>query len=133
MLCSAEPLKSSVSGSNLITLLFWNIAKNPACLEHLPCLARTHEVDVFILAECPGDVNLDELNVLGNGRYQLELNANAKIQAITRLDLRAFTHRYTSVGREMAVWSTVLPVRLLNSWLSAYICHPSLVAQQKLT
>ena len=93
----------------MITLLFWNIAKNRVCLEHLPCLARKHEVDVFILAECPDGVNLDELNALGIGNYQLELNANAKVQAITRLDLRAFIHRYTSLGREMAVWSTVIP------------------------
>lgn len=93
----------------LITLLFWNIAKNPVCLEHLPCLARKHEVDVFILAECPDGVNLEELNALGIGDYQLELNANAKVQAITRLDLQAFIHRYTSLGREMAVWATVIP------------------------
>lgn len=94
---------------DLITILFWNIAKNSICLEHLPCLAQTHEVDVFILAECPGSVNLDALNALGKGDYQFELNANAKVQAITRLDLPEFTHRYTSLGREMAVWSTALP------------------------
>jgi len=109
VLFSAQPLKPLDSGSNLITLLFWNIAKNPVCLEHLPCLAQTHEVDVFILAECPDSVNLEALNALGNGHYQRELNANAKVQAITRLDLGAFIHRYTSLGNEMAVWSTVIP------------------------
>ena len=93
----------------MITLLFWNIAKNPACLEHLPCLAQTHEIDVFILAECPSNVNLDELNAIGKGTYKHELNANAKVRAVTRLDSEAFIHRYTSLGREMAVWSTVLP------------------------
>ena len=92
----------------MITLIFWNIAKNPVCLEHLPCLAQTHKVDLFILAECPDGVNLEALNALGQGRYQRELNANAKVQAITRLDSRAFIHRYTSLGREMAVWSTVI-------------------------
>lgn len=93
----------------MITLLFWNIAKNPVCLEHLPCLAQTHEVDIFILAECPHSVNLEALNAIGNGKYRRELNANAKVQAITRLDLRAFIHRYTSLGGEMAVWSAVIP------------------------
>ena len=93
----------------MITLLFWNIAKNSVCLEHLPCLAQKYEVDVVILAECPVDVNLEGLNSLGIGNYQLELNANAKVQAITRLDLETFIHRYTSLGREMAVWSTMLP------------------------
>lgn len=94
----------------MISLLFWNIAKNPLCLEHLPCLAKTHDVDVFILAECPYGVNLEALNAPGSGgHYQLELNANAKVQAITRLDLATFIHRYTSLGREMAVWSTLVP------------------------
>jgi hypothetical protein len=97
------------SGSNLITLLFWNIAKNPLCFEHLPCLAKTHEVDIFILAECPDGVNLEALNASGKGNYQPELNANAKVQGITRLGSQTFIHRYTSLGREMAVWSTVLP------------------------
>src|SRR6185437_3392270 len=89
-----------VSGSNLITILFWNIAKNPLCLEHLPCLAKAHEVDVFILAECPDSVNLGALNAVGKGPYQPELNANAKVQAITRLNSQTFIHRYTSLGRE---------------------------------
>ena len=93
----------------MITLLFWNIAKNSVCLEHLPCLALARDVDVFILAECPQNVNLEGLNAIGKGIYQLELNANAKVQAITRLDPSAFIHRYTSLGREMAVWSATMP------------------------
>jgi endonuclease/exonuclease/phosphatase family metal-dependent hydrolase len=104
---SANLSQSLNSGSDLITLLFWNIAKNAACLEHLACLADAHEVDVFILAECSHNVSLDRLNGLGKGQYELELNANAKVQAITRLGSRAFIHRYTSLGREMAVWSAV--------------------------
>lgn len=93
----------------MITLLFWNIAKNPVCLAHLPCLARRYDVDVFILAECPDSVNLEALNAIDKGVYQPEQNANAKVQAITRLDPLAFIHRYTSLGREMAVWSTLIP------------------------
>jgi len=72
-------------------------------------LAKAHEVDVFILAECPDSVNLGALNAVGKGPYQPELNANAKVQAITRLNSQTFIHRYTSLGREMAVWSTMLP------------------------
>ena len=98
----------------MITILFWNTAKNPVCLEHLSCFAQTYDIDVFILAESPVGVNLDELNALGKGKYQLELNANAKVQAITRLDTRVFIHRYTSLGREMAVWSTGLPNTMLE-------------------
>ncbi len=66
-------------------------------------------MDVFILAECPDNVNLDALNASGKGLYQLEQNANAKVHAITRLDPHAFIHRYTSLGREMAIWSALIP------------------------
>ena len=93
----------------MITLLFWNIAKNALCIEHLACLAGTYDVDIFILAECPENVNLDDLNAIEKGSYQQELNASAKVQAITRLDSHAFIHRYTSLGREMAVWSILVP------------------------
>lgn len=93
----------------MITLLFWNVAKNPACFEHLGCLAQAYDVDVFILAEYPNNANLDALNASGKGLYQLEKNANAKVQAITRLDPRTFIHRYTSLGREMAIWSALIP------------------------
>lgn len=93
----------------MITLLFWNIAKNPTCFEHLGCLAQTYDVDVFILAECPNNVNLEALNASNKGVYQLELNANAKVQAITRLDAQTFIYRYTSLGREMAIWSALIP------------------------
>lgn len=72
-------------------------------------MAQTHDVDVFILAECPDNVNLEGLNAIGKGIYQTEPNANAKIKAITRLDQYAFIHRYTSLGREMAVWSAAIP------------------------
>jgi len=89
----------------LLTLLFWNIANNPACLAHLPCLVQASDIDVFILAECPENVNLEALNALGKGNYLLEQNANAKVQAVTRLNPQFFIHRYTSLGKEMAVWS----------------------------
>lgn len=68
-----------------------------------------YDVDVFVLAECPDSVNLEALNAIDKGLYHVEQNANAKVKAITRLAPPVFIHRYTSFGREMAVWSAVIP------------------------
>ncbi|HEX5874706.1 MAG TPA: hypothetical protein VFY60_08655 [Pyrinomonadaceae bacterium] len=94
-------------------------------MEHLPCLAQMHDVDVFILAECPYNVNLEALNATAKGVYYSELNANAKVQAITRLHPRTFIHRFTNLGREMAVWSTVIP----NTSLEILIAGVHLVSK----
>lgn len=37
----------------MLTVLFWNLNKNAATLEHLACLGQTHRVDLFLLAEFP--------------------------------------------------------------------------------
>ena len=95
----------------MITILFWNIAKKESVLDHLICLEHTHSIDVFIFAECPEDLKpaIRNLNSLGVGAYREEANVRAKVRALTRLGTKDFTHRYSSLGREMAIWSIKTP------------------------
>ena len=92
----------------MITIVFWNIRKKPDVLEHhLECLLRTYSVDVFILAECPKNVKpaLRALDSAGVGTYREEAKVKAKVRALTRLGQKEFIHRFSSLNREMAVWS----------------------------
>lgn len=95
----------------MVTILFWNLSPNPNALTHLPCLAQTHLVDVFILAECPKDLKpaIKRLNRLGVGTYREAVKEDVKVRALTRLGAKEFIHRYTSLGREMAVWTVQAP------------------------
>jgi hypothetical protein len=95
----------------VVTILFWNLAKKVNVLSHLACLGKKHFVDVFVLAECPRNINptLLQLNGLKIGSYREAVNAKAKIRALTRLNRNAFVHRFSSIGREMAVWAIDAP------------------------
>lgn len=95
----------------VITILFWNLDKKPSIMTHLACLAETHSVDVFILAECPKNVKpaIRDLDNLGIGTYREEFNLRAKVRALTRLGTKDFIHRYTSQGRELAAWTLRAP------------------------
>jgi exonuclease III len=111
----------------VITIIFWNINKRPDILDHIECLGQTHLVDVFILSECPKNVKpaLRALNVLGVGTYREEVSAKAKVRALTRLPAGDFIHRFTSIGREMAVWSVSAPKLTPDEVLIAGVHLPS--------
>ncbi len=105
------PQNPQAEGRGVVTILFWNLSKNSNALIHLPCLAQTHSVDVFILAECPKDLKpvITDLNDLGIGTYREEVKAEPKVRALTRLATKEFIHRFTSLGKEMAVWTVRAP------------------------
>jgi hypothetical protein len=111
----------------MTTVLFWNLSKRQDVMGHVICLAQSHPVDVFILAECPRSVKpvLRALNTLGSGDYHEAMNAKAKVRAITRLGTRDFIHKYTSLGREMAVWSLRTASTGLSTALIAGVHLPS--------
>lgn len=91
----------------MITIVFWNISKNQAVLSHLDCLAQTYDVDIFILAECPWDLETtaQRLSGLGIGQFRQVENLKGKTTAIVRLQSKKFVHRFTSLGKDMAVWA----------------------------
>lgn len=98
-------------GRRVVTILFWNVLEKPNVLSHLSCLVQTHSVDVFILAECPEDLEpvIRSLNSFGVGTYREAVKEDVKVRALTRLGAKEFIHRYTSLGREMAVWTVQAP------------------------
>ncbi len=69
----------------MVTFLFWNLDKRPLS-DRVVRLARTHEVDVLILAECAIDLPelLKALNGSGGKPYSLPAGASEKIQIMTR-------------------------------------------------
>ena len=91
----------------MITVVFWNIDDRSEGLPHLGCLATTHGVDIFLLAECPHDVSvgLGELNGLGIGTYIEAFSGVSKVRALTRLGGDRFRHRFTGTARDLTVWS----------------------------
>lgn len=91
----------------VITCVFWNIHKNESLFQHLACLQQYLSVDVFFLAEAPVDLGpaLAGLNTIGSGFYIENMNASAKVRAIGRPSPSGLVHRFTGLGREMAVWS----------------------------
>jgi hypothetical protein len=95
----------------MITIGFWNLAKRRQTLPHLACLAQAHAVDVLMLAECPKNLKpaISALNNLGIGVYREEVNAKAKVRAITRLPAAEFVHYATGMARELAVWRVHAP------------------------
>lgn len=95
----------------MLTICFWNIDKGTEVLSHLVCLAQTHAPDVFILAECPMDLELTirELNNIRTWTFREEAKAEAKVRALTRLGKTDFIHKLSTLGREMAVWSVRAP------------------------
>lgn len=112
---------------NLKTILFWNLAKKQNALEHLSCLALTHRVDVFLLAESSDDLSpvLQDINKLGLGTYREADYEKTKVRAITRLAKRDFVHRYTSQGREVAIWRLRSAVMTPPEILIAGVLLPS--------
>ena len=100
--------------AQLITVLFWNLARNAATLPHLECLAKSHDVDVFLLAEAPKDLNLGltKLNALGAGLYQEPAFPRPKVRVLTRMASSDFKAVFTGDARDMTIWaarSTKLP------------------------
>lgn len=91
----------------MVTVVFWNIAKKPAVLPHLACLARAHDIDVFLIAECPRDVSsaLTALNGLSIGHYVESYSGEGKVRALTRLSTGRFFHRFTGLASDLTVWS----------------------------
>lgn len=95
---------------NVITILFWNVGGNRDALAHLPCLSQAHSIDVFLLAECPDGLASVIVALSGGGiAYHESVASRAKVRAVTRLPSQSFVHRFTSVSREMAVWSLSAP------------------------
>ena len=95
----------------MITICFWNLSKKDQTLAHLICLARMYEVDIFILAECPNDLEpaIEGLNGLDAKKYREAVNAKAKVRSLSRLGIEGSVHRFTSIGREMAAWTMPAP------------------------
>ena len=69
----------------MVNFLFWNIKRNPV-QETIANLARMHEIDVIILAECnikQSDL-LNELNSSSQARYSSTIREWSKIKIFTR-------------------------------------------------
>jgi len=78
----------------------------------LLCLAKTHDVDILLLAEYPPAkiaASVEALTALGVGSYRAEQSAPAKVLALTRLAREDFVHQFTSLGKEMAIWKLRAP------------------------
>ena len=95
----------------MVTVVFWNIRKNPSAMPRLASIARHEGVDVFLLAEYPADLPdaLEELGRSGAGVYREADNAEAKVRAITRLGPEVFTHRFTNAVGDLGIWSLRTP------------------------
>ncbi len=92
----------------MITIVFWNIAKNRAALPHLKCLTGHYDVDVFVLAEIPKRTNLVETaKMLGvdKGSFRNVENVRGKTVALSRLDARRFQHKFTGINGYLSAWS----------------------------
>lgn len=91
----------------MLTVVFWNLAKNSAILPHVGCLAAAHDVDAFFLAESPPDLTpgVAALNLVGGKhRYREEGNGGGKIRA----GIAPTPADRTSLSRKsdhLAVWS----------------------------
>jgi hypothetical protein len=111
----------------MLTVVYWNLNKKPGILKHVACLAKAHQVDVFLFAESPKNLKpaIRDLNRLGVGNYRQAMNAPAKVRAVTRLGSRDFLHRSTSLGREMAVWAVRAPKMNPPQVLLAGVHFPS--------
>lgn len=95
----------------MITVVFWNLAKNRSTLAHVKCLAQLRSVDVFIFAECPRNLKpaIRDLDTLGQGKYYEPSYVKSKIRLVTRISHGEILPRFTASGREMAVWSVRAP------------------------
>jgi hypothetical protein len=95
----------------VISVVFWNLAKNPATLAHIGCLARTLNVDVFFLAEAPKNLKpaLRSLDGLQQGEYNSPSVVRTKIGVLSRLQKSDFVHRFTGSARDIVVWTVQAP------------------------
>src|SRR6185503_13231847 len=96
----------------VITIVFWNLGASSDTMSHLLCLAKTHDVDILLLAEYPPAkiaASVEALTALGVGSYRAEQSAPAKVLALTRLAREDFVHQFTSLGKEMAIWKLRAP------------------------
>ncbi len=109
---SARTLLIEIFEGLMITVLFWNLQKNPNAIDHLPCLAKHHRVDVFLLTEIPDDVRsaIDKLNVSTSRIYRDPSNIKSKVAAITGLENEKIRHRFTGDGARLSVWSISAPL-----------------------
>lgn len=97
--------------AGVISILFWNLDENPATLSHLECMGRKHSVDVFLLAECPSNLNpaIAALNSLNLGVFREAGKIQPKVRVLTRLGTTDFDHVLTTIGGETAVWTIRAP------------------------
>jgi hypothetical protein len=95
----------------VVSVLFWNLAENPATLLHVGCLGRGRSIDILLFAESPDDLGpaLDGLNKLRRGTYREAGKVRTKVRVLTRLGPLDFDHLFTTVGRETAIWSIRAP------------------------
>jgi hypothetical protein len=99
----------------LITILFWNLAKNESTLSHLECLIRSHTVDILLLAEYPRnpgkkglqslDLITESLKLAGRPPFQQVNNLDGKVVAFTSLHPNVLVHRMSTVADDLGVWT----------------------------
>jgi hypothetical protein len=103
----------------MLSFLFWNIdKKKEAAAPYVARLALTYSVDLFLLAECSGDLApvLDPLNNVGRGVYQCPEVLETKVRVLSRLPPGLVVPSFTNLGKDMTIWAITgrdLPTVLL--------------------
>jgi hypothetical protein len=113
----------------VVSILFWNLAGNPAILPHLRCLGRNRSVDIFLLAESPADLGaaVEGLNTLRRGIYREAGRVRPKVRVLTRLAPPEFDHLFTTIGGETGIWSIRAPKLIPSEVLLATTHLPAKV------
>jgi endonuclease/exonuclease/phosphatase family metal-dependent hydrolase len=116
-----------MEGGGMLSVVFWNLGKNPITLPRVQRLTETWSPDVILLAECPGDlaVLLNDLNALGCGDYREGSDPTAKVCVLTRLSRRAFVPRFRSSGGHLDIYSVCVPNLQPRQVLLAVVHLPS--------
>jgi endonuclease/exonuclease/phosphatase family metal-dependent hydrolase len=103
----------------VITVVFWNLSKNPETLPYAARLARHEAADILLLAEPPPDSAsaVSSLNQVIQGHYRQAALVRTKVLVLTQLDSEHMAHVESSIGGETAVWrlttTRILPEVLL--------------------
>lgn len=94
-------------GEPMISILFWNVAKNADIGPNLKQLALSCGVDVFFLAEVPDDLETISLqiNSAGVGDYLLVDQEVTKIRSLSRLPPNDLYLSLNSETTNLSVWS----------------------------
>jgi exonuclease III len=90
----------------MLSFLFWNIAGKETTAPYVARLATTYQIDVFLFAECPGDVTalLAEVNAAHRGVYRIPQMERTRVQIITRLSEIDLVPYFTNIGGDMTIW-----------------------------